>query len=458
VSGTQTVCIGNVPISDLTLSGQTGNVVKWQKASDAVFTTPADIASTSTTLTSGVIGPVNANTYFRAVVQSPGCTPANSNGVLIGVNTTVNNATALAGVAGGGSVCANYDVATSNNFLNNCDLIATVAPTGVPAVSGNVNACVKVDGSVQIAPTGEPYVQRHFDILPASNPTTATSTITLYFKQSEFNAFNLNKGFRPALPTGAGDAAGIANLRVTQYNGIGTAPGNYSGTALQINPADASITYNATAGRWSVSFGVTGSGGFYVHTGQFVLPVTLLEFKGQQSGDINKLSWKTATETNNRGFELERSADGKNFSSLGFVATKAENGNSTSALNYNYDDARPLQGNNYYRLKQIDRDGKISYSQVILLSRKVTDITLSSLYPNPTERMLNLVITSPKAEKVTLVVADLTGKVVMQQPVQLVIGENKQILNVLRLSAGTYFIKAVCASGCETAVQRFVKQ
>ncbi len=188
------------------------------------------------------------------------------------------------------------------------------------------------------------------------------------------------------------------------------------------------------------------------------LPVTLLNFRGEQSGSINKLIWSTATETNNKGFELERSADGRNFSSVTFVATKAENGNSTSTINYSYNDARPNAGDNYYRLKQIDRDGKFSYSNVVLLSRKVADITLSSVYPNPTDRELNLVITSPRSEKVMIIVADLTGKIVMQRSTQLMIGNNQETLNVQQLSSGTYIIKAVCTNGCETSIQRFVKQ
>lgn len=188
------------------------------------------------------------------------------------------------------------------------------------------------------------------------------------------------------------------------------------------------------------------------------LPVMLVNFRGEQSGSTNRLLWSTSTETNNRGFDLERSSDGRNYSSIAFVTSKAENGNSNSTLNYNYNDVRPLTGNNYYRLKQMDNDGKTTVSNVVLLSGKVSDITLSSVYPNPATRALNVVITSPKAEKVTIMVSDLTGKVVMQTATQLAVGDNQQTFNVQQLAAGTYVIKAVCANGCETAVQRFVKQ
>lgn len=188
------------------------------------------------------------------------------------------------------------------------------------------------------------------------------------------------------------------------------------------------------------------------------LPVTLVDFRGEKAGSANKLFWTTSTEINNKGFELQRSADGRNFTALTFIASKAENGNSNATLNYSYNDLRPLSGNNYYRLKQIDKDGKTTYSDIVILKAKVTDITISSVYPNPASRELKMIITSPKAEKVTIVVTDLTGKVIMQQNVQLVIGDNQSRMNVQQLAAGTYLIKAICANGCETAVQRFVKQ
>jgi hypothetical protein len=400
--------------------------------------------------------PSSTTSYTATSSSAAGCT--NTGSATITYNSNVTNSTTLAATSGGPQVCANYSVSTSNNYFSNCNIIATIAPSGGSAVSGNINTCVKIDATVQTAPGGEAYVQRHFNITPASNPGTATSTITLYFLQSEFTAFNAANGTYPDLPTNGSDATGKANLRITQYNGIGTAPGNYTGSAVQINPADASIVYNSTAGRWEVTFDATGSGGFYVHTGNFVLPVTLVNFKGERIGAINKLSWQTETEANNSGFELQRSADGINFSKLSFVATKADNGYSNTTLSYSYNDENPLRGNNYYRLKQVDKDGKYSYSTVVLLRSKATEITLSSVYPNPAQNELNLVITSPSSEKVTIVVTDLSGKVIMQQTAQLLIGDNQQQLKVQSLASGTYIIKAVCSSGCETAVHRFVKQ
>jgi hypothetical protein len=207
-----------------------------------------------------------------------------------------------------------------------------------------------------------------------------------------------------------------------------------------------------------VTFNATGSGAFFVHTGNFVLPVTITNFKGENAGSVNKLFWNTSTEINNKGFELERSADGVNYKMITFVASKANGGNSTTALGYNFDDVKPMVGANYYRLKQIDNDGKYAYSNVVVLNRKVAEITFTKVYPNPATTELNVMITSPRTEKLTLVVTDLTGKVVMQTATNVVTGDNLQQLRVDKLAGGTYMIKAICANGCETAVHKFVKQ
>jgi len=190
-----------------------------------------------------------------------------------------------------------------------------------------------------------------------------------------------------------------------------------------------------------------------------VVPITLLSFKGEKQGAINKLEWTTSTEINNAGFELQRSADGTSFSQLAYMASKAVNGNSNNQLTYSINDVRPLLGNGYYRLKQVDKDGKSSYSSVVLLKgSKPTSLTISSVYPNPSVKELNMVLLSPIADDVKIVVTDITGKVLLQKAVIVSQGDNKVQLNVQSLSQGTYIVKAVCSNGCETAVHRFVKQ
>ena len=188
------------------------------------------------------------------------------------------------------------------------------------------------------------------------------------------------------------------------------------------------------------------------------MPVTLSSFNGERAGKINRLTWTTATESNNKGFELERSADGRIFNAIAFVKTKAENGNSTAALSYLYHDERPLAGGNYYRLKQVDNDGRSTYSSVVYLKGDKADaVQFTILYPNPAKDVLTIGVAAPASEKVVLLVTDITGKVVLQQAAQLVAGDNQVSVQINRLASGTYLLKAVCANGCQSAVEKFVK-
>lgn len=189
------------------------------------------------------------------------------------------------------------------------------------------------------------------------------------------------------------------------------------------------------------------------------LPVRIVTFKGEREGARNMLAWATASEQNCKGYELQRSSNGESFSTVAYVSSKATNGNSNNTLNYSYADAKPFTGNNYYRLKQVDFDGKPTLSNVVLIKgTKVNSIALSSVYPNPARHLLNVVLAAPASDKVSLIVTDLAGKVIIEKVYQLINGDNKLVLNVADLLSGTYMVKAVCNNGCETAVSKFVKQ
>jgi hypothetical protein len=110
----------------------------------------------------------------------------------------------------------------------------------------------------------------------------------------------------------------------------------------------------------------------------FSLPVHLHYFKGQDKGNYNLLTWATATETNNDRFEIERSSDANSFEKIGEVKGA---GTSYSVSHYEFKDVTPLIAINYYRLKQIDTDGKYKYSTTIVLENERSK-TLS-IFPNP---------------------------------------------------------------------------
>ncbi|MBX2930650.1 MAG: T9SS type A sorting domain-containing protein [Chitinophagaceae bacterium] len=234
-----------------------------------------------------------------------------------------------------------------------------------------------------------------------------------------------------------------------------TATTAYTGTPTESVYAKptATRTYTATA-----TIGNCTNTGDITVVSDCSVPVTYSSFTGRKEGNTNLLEWTTATEANNLGFELQRSADGRSYSKLDFISSKADNGNSNIALSYTYNDNKPLASNNYYRLKQMDKDGRVNYSNVVLLKgEKATRVSITGVYPNPTRNTLSVNIASPSTERVSIVVTDISGKVLVQQNVELNAGDNVKQIDVSRLSQGTYLIKTICNNGCESAVIKFAK-
>lgn len=111
-----------------------------------------------------------------------------------------------------------------------------------------------------------------------------------------------------------------------------------------------------------------------------VLPVTFSDFTVKADGCKAKLQWKTSFEQNNSHFLVEHSTDGIRFSTMGQVSAT---GNSTTTQTYNYTDNAPAAGANYYRVTQIDFDGKHSSTPIVLVKIKCDASPVVKIYPNP---------------------------------------------------------------------------
>lgn len=109
------------------------------------------------------------------------------------------------------------------------------------------------------------------------------------------------------------------------------------------------------------------------------LPLKLLSFTGRLNNGKTELNWKTANEINTKHFEIERSSDGSHFAKIAIEKALGRGSN-----NYNTIDGKPLTGNNYYRLKMVDNDGKFEYSTVILITGSDNRAFEFVMYPNPT--------------------------------------------------------------------------
>ncbi len=320
---------------------------------------------------------------------------------------------------------------TNTSFADDCNtLIAQVVQSGNNQVSGDVDANVWVAGAV---PTflGKPYLQRHYQITPQNNPSTVTGDVTLYFTQAEFDTYNAHPNVSDPLPTGPNDDAGKANLRISKFDGSSSdgsgLPGTYSGNIVIIDPDDDKIIWNAGKMRWEVTFEVVGFSGFFANSGSNNLPVEFTFFKGEATEEGNRLTWQTAYEENNEGFEIQRSVDGETWDEIGFIAGQ---GTSNEVTNYSFLDI-PTTDLNYYRLKQVDFDGQFDYSNIVTLGKE-QDTKPFQMYPNPVKHTLTIEYTNS-----VITIFNMLG-----QPVKEVIMTNDNLqMDVSDLPQGSYYLK-----------------
>lgn len=171
------------------------------------------------------------------------------------------------------------------------------------------------------------------------------------------------------------------------------------------------------------------------------LPIELVSFDGKAKREGNLLEWKTASEQNNSHFIIERSPNGKDYKEIGKVEGS---GHSVHPRTYSMMDREPLRGRNYYRLKQVDMNGKVHSYPTVLVNRKgavVKDLRIREVFPNPvTEGELNLAVEAAQLGEVGIKVYDRTGRVVQKSSDVLKKGLNKLQLDIGDLSQGFYSI------------------
>jgi Secretion system C-terminal sorting domain/Bacterial pre-peptidase C-terminal domain len=244
------------------------------------------------------------------------------------------------------------------------------------------------------------------------------------------------------------------------------------GSLTSLNCSDTSqsggteqITLNATAGTtykirvYGFDGDLASRGTFTISAVEAALPVTLVDFKAEQHDNDNVLFWKTANELNNVGFEIQSSNNGNTFEKIAFIDTRAANGNSSLLLSYQFVDAGASNGNTYYRLKQIDKNGHSSLSDIIFVKgNKINSMAFGKIYPNPVKNNLNLLIASPSETKIKIEIADLSGKLILSRQKTIVNGNNRYSIDVSMMAAGTYFIKASDVNKTQGAVSKFVKE
>ncbi len=185
---------------------------------------------------------------------------------------------------------------------------------------------------------------------------------------------------------------------------------------------------------------------------QKILPVELVRFTGEVINNNEVLlKWVTASEENNQHFVIERSKDGNRFEVIGTVEG---NGTTTATSNYQFLDEAPHFGRNYYRLKQVDFNGRFEFSEIVTVTIKGNDLPDAIVYPNPAETQTIMRMVKPLQEDATLEVVSAIGQVMYQ--IVLPAGTNSHRIDMSDYHAGFYYLH-LSYDGQRRLAQRVLK-
>ena len=240
--------------------------------------------------------------------------------------------------------------------------------------------------------------------------------------------------------------------------------GTCGGTLTSLGCADATAGGDETVSLTNLTAGTTylvrvyGWGGdmgtFDIGVSGSAMPVAIEYFRGAKQANKNVLDWKVScTGSTSVTMVLERSADGRSFESI-YTASESA---ARCQQPFNQNDLQPLAGLNYYRLKTIDMDGKIGYSNVVVLMGKAKGFEIVQLAPNPVKDEAILTVTSSDKTIMEIVVRDINGKQISKQRVNIIAGSNQIALNMAKAAAGIYTVNGLTADG-EVKTLKFVKQ
>ncbi len=423
---------------------------------------PGSISNSSSDTTMAINLTPGTPTTIRWFVNNNGCSDFKDTTITPSSTVMDPNTVALT------NNCRNCTVRNGNTYTfynTSGHIVAKIEDYSSPAVElAQTEVCLDVmpytSSRVPVVYTSyadtQPYLPRRWTISPAD--TTSLSHVTLYFKKAEFDALQAH-----AVGTHY-QFSNLSDLAVTKFkggsNGSFTNPPwwpSMNASAVLMSPVFKKYPSASNGPDYSVEFDISSYSTFYVHPMSFPfapLPVELVSFTGWNEGEINKLQWVTASEANTDKFEVQKSIFASNWTTIGQVPAA---GHSAIPRTYSLTDNDPVIGNNYYRLKVVDLDGKISYSQVINIPNgEAVSNNFIRVFPNPTGGQLNIEIQSTGAYDTRIIAYDVVGKKVFEKTSSLTRGLNTLQYDFTSLSKGTYILHFSDNSG-KTHTIKFVK-
>lgn len=279
--------------------------------------------------------------------------------------------------------------------------------------------------------------RKTFFVTPQNNNASGSYEITLYYTDAEKTGYE----------TATGKSWTDVKMIKTEIPVPLVTPATPEADKVKINVA---VVHSLFGNDHTVQAAFnTGFSGFSIGALDAVLPVNWLQFEAVNTDGNVMLRWSTAMEFNNSYFEVQAGADGTAYSTVGILPSK---GNSNTAVNYEYLHIQPGKGKMYYRIRQVDLDGKSTYSKIIEVYITGSTAPEPSLYPVPAGNNITVHFGKP--------VANATIEIVSSDMKSVYTGKANGMLLTKTIytgnwAAGTYIVRIT--AGKNSYVLRFVK-
>ncbi|UEG49898.1 hypothetical protein LK994_00230 [Ferruginibacter lapsinanis] len=198
--------------------------------------------------------------------------------------------------------------------------------------------------------------------------------------------------------------------------------------------------------------GNTGFSDFAIAEVNALLPIKLEFINGIKSAAGNALNWKVNCTSTSITMQIERSANGTNFTTVNSITATQ----SRCSQPFDFMDAQPLAGTNYYRLKMIDIDGRISYSSIIAILNKAKGTEITGLYPSIIKNDATLSLVTAKAASMNTIITDMTGKLIKAATQKIAEGSSLIKVDCAGLPNGVYNLTGII-DGKVIKTIRFIK-
>jgi hypothetical protein len=290
---------------------------------------------------------------------------------------------------------------------------------------GTVSISMKYFGTsatdIPVSNNNISYMPRYFEISSSAYPTgvlPAPVSVRLFYKTSDFTNYKTKIG---------NSALVINDLRIMHYHGANQDcdfnNNITSGGTVQLTP-----TNTAFADGFYLKTSVSNFSEFGVVSKDFIVPVIWKSFWGEAKEKTIQLKWTLLDQVNNKGFEIQRSANGIQYESLDFV----DAANSLLNSNYTFYENAPLNGANIYRIRQVDKDGSSSFSNSITI--RLNNKNNFTIYPNPVKDFIT--IQSATSDNIKYIIFDLFGKKILSGTVS-----NNQKISIQKIPNGIYSLQ-----------------